>query len=195
MDTFSHAGWGYVVSKRKGMVWWGALAGAMPDLLFFIPSRIEILIEQGWSGLRVGNEPGIWRADGPPLPPELVEAYWRYYVWSHSLVMLATVTALVWVSARVADGRSGAMGAPRARPPAGVQGSPAIKRSRWCWLAVPYALHILMDLPTHERYEGRPFYPLSDWYFSGVSWGDPRILIPNFIALAIALWIVSRRRK
>ncbi|MDQ3169120.1 MAG: hypothetical protein M3Q55_03140 [Acidobacteriota bacterium] len=166
MDTLSHAGWGYVVSRRKGMGWWGALAGAMPDLLFFIPSRVEILIEQGWSrAMNVGGEPGMWRTGGPPLPPELVEAYWRYYVWSHSLVMLAAVT--------------GALALTRFR--------------RWCWLAVPYALHILMDLPTHERYEGRPFYPLSDWHFIGVSWGDPRILIPNFIALALALWFVSRR--
>lgn len=168
MDTLSHAGWGYVVSRRRGMAWWGALAGAMPDLLFFIPSRVEILIEQGWSrAMNVGGEPGMWRTGGPPLPPELVEAYWRYYVWSHSLVMLAAVT--------------GALALTRFR--------------RWCWLAVPYALHILMDLPTHERYEGRPFYPLSDWHFIGVSWGDPRILIPNVIALALAIWLVSRRQK
>ena len=168
MDTFSHAGWGYVVSKRKGMAWWGALAGAMPDLLFFIPSRIELWIESGWSrAVNLGGEPGMWRTGGPPLAPELVEAYWRYYVWTHSLVMLALAT--------------GAIALTRFR--------------RWCWLAVPYALHILMDLPTHERYEGRPFYPLSDWYFIGVSWGDPRILFANYLALAIALWLVSRRQK
>ena len=103
---------------------------------------------------------------GPPLPPDLVEAYWRYYVWSHSLAVLAAVTTVVLLT----------------------------RWRRWAWLAVPYALHILMDLPTHERYEGRPFYPLSDWHFIGVSWSDPRILIPNFVALAIALWFVNRRR-
>jgi membrane-bound metal-dependent hydrolase YbcI (DUF457 family) len=64
---------------------------------------------------------------------------------------------------------------------------------RWCWLAVPYALHVLMDLPTHERYEGRPFYPLSDWHFIGLTWGDPRIFWPNLAALLVALWFVSRR--
>ena len=166
MDTFSHAGWGFVVSKHKRMGWWGALAGAMPDLLFFIPSRIEMLIERGWAGLGVGGEPGIWRADGPPLPPELVEAYWRYYVWSHSLVMLGAATSIVLLT----------------------------RFRRWAWLAVPYALHILMDLPTHERYEGRPFYPLSDWHVIGLSWGDPRIFWPNVAALLLALWFVNRRR-
>ena len=165
MDTASHFGWGYVVSRRKGMAWWGALAGAMPDLLFFIPSKIEQIVERGWAGLRLGGEPGIWKAGGPPLPPELVEAYWRYYVWSHSLVMLALVT--------------GALALTRFR--------------RWCFLAVPYALHILMDLPTHERYEGRPFYPLSDWHFIGLSWSDPRIFWPNVVLLVAALVWVRRR--
>jgi hypothetical protein len=66
---------------------------------------------------------------------------------------------------------------------------------RWAWLAVPYALHILMDLPTHERYEGRPFHPLSDWHVIGLSWGDPRIFWPNVFALVVALWAVNRRRR
>ena len=168
MDTLSHAGWGYVVSKHRGMAWWGALAGAMPDLLFFIPSRIEIVIERGWGvAARIGGEPGVWRAGGPPLPPELVEAYWRYYVWTHSLVMLAAVTLVVATT----------------------------RFRRWCWLAVPYALHIVMDLPTHERYEGRPFYPLSDWYFIGLSWGDPRIFFPNVVLLLVALWWVRKRSR
>jgi len=179
MDTLSHAGWGYVVSKHKRMAWWGALAGAMPDLLFFIPSRVEMLFERGLAGLRVGSEPGIWRAGGPPLPPELVEAYWRYYVWSHSLVMLGLVTALTWVVGAWADARSGAKG--------------PLPFKQCCWLAVPYALHVLMDLPTHERYEGRPFYPLSDWHVIGLSWGDPRIFWPNIAALVFALWWVNRR--
>ncbi|MDQ3071506.1 MAG: hypothetical protein M3R55_17475 [Acidobacteriota bacterium] len=167
MDTFSHAGWGYAASKHKRMPWWGALAGAMPDLLFFIPSRIEMLVEHGLAGLTSGRDPAIWRADGPPLPPDLVEAYWRYYVWSHSLVVLGAVTAAVLMT----------------------------RFRRWAWLAVPYALHILMDLPTHERYEGRPFYPLSDWYFIGVTWGDPRIFFPNVIALLVTLWFVHRRSR
>lgn len=175
MDTLSHAAWGFVVSHPRGraMAWAGAIAGAAPDLLYFIPSKIEQIAEHGWAGVRVGSEPGIWRADGPPLPPDLVEAYWRYYVYTHSLVLLAAVAAAVWLLA------------PRHR--------------RWVWLAVPYTLHILMDIPTHERFETRPFHPLSDWHILGLSWGDPRILIPNYAALLAALvwirkrWHVSRR--
>ena len=31
--------------------------------------------------LTVGSDRSIWRADGPPLPPELVESYFRYYIY------------------------------------------------------------------------------------------------------------------
>ncbi len=60
---------------RTGLVWWGALAGAAPDLLWFIPSGVERFMDHGWRGLTMGRDPAIWRADGPPLPPELVESY------------------------------------------------------------------------------------------------------------------------
>lgn len=59
--------------------WRAALAGVAPDLLFFIPFRIELVLERGWIGLLRPRtaDPGIWRLDGPPLPPELVEAYFK----------------------------------------------------------------------------------------------------------------------
>ena len=173
MDTFSHGAYGYAVShtRRRAVALAGALAGAAPDVLYFVPSRIGIAIDHGLAkALSLGGEPGIWRADGPPLPPELVEAYWRYYVWTHSLVVLAAACAAWWAVA------------PRQR--------------EWLWLAAPYALHILMDVPTHERYETRPLYPLSDWHVAGLSWGDPRIFIPNLVVLAVTfLWIRRRPRR
>ncbi|HEX2339173.1 MAG TPA: metal-dependent hydrolase [Vicinamibacterales bacterium] len=169
MDTLSHAGWGYAsLHAKRALAWWGALAGAAPDLLFFIPSRIEGLIERGWASLRIGGEPGMWRADGPPLPPELVEAYSRYYIKTHSLVFLAVAAAVLML----------------------------IGKRHWAWLAVPYGLHILMDIPTHERYQTQPFYPLSSWSIQGLTWGDPRIFFPNLIALVATLaWVAFRRRQ
>lgn len=168
MDTLSHAGWGFAtLHAQRSLAWWGALAGAMPDLLFFVPSRVESVIATGWAGLAVGSEPGMWRADGPPLPPELVEAYYRYYVKTHSLVLLALAVALLILAGR----------------------------RKWAWLAVPYGLHILMDIPTHERYQTQPFWPLSSWSFEGLTWGDPRIFWPNVILLAAALVFAARRRR
>jgi hypothetical protein len=169
MDIFSHAAWGYAVLHQKPRLrWWAALAGAAPDLLWFIPSAFERVVERGWSAVGVGRDRSIWRADGPPLPPELVEAYFRYYIYTHSLVLLAIVTA-------------------------------ALAMTRWrrlAWLAVPYALHIVMDIPTHERYQTRPFHPLSPWQFEGLTWTDPRIFWPNLFALVLVYgWIFVHRRR
>jgi membrane-bound metal-dependent hydrolase YbcI (DUF457 family) len=173
MDTFSHAAWGYAVLSRlpARVAVAGAIAGAAPDLLFFIPSKVEQIAELGWRrGLSIGGEPGIWRAEGPPLPPELVEAYWRYYVWTHSLLVLAAALAVGWVVAR--------------------------RDRRWLWLGAPYAMHILMDIPTHERYRTQPFYPLWDWQFPGLSWGDPRIFWPHLIVLvSVYVWLWNGRRR
>lgn len=168
MDTVSHALWGYAaLHRRPRLAGWGALAGAAPDLLYFLPMKLEHLVERGAAGLTIGAARGIWRASGPPLPPELVEAYFRYYVWTHSLVVLAAACAVLWV----------------------------VGRRDWIWLAVPYALHILMDIPTHERYQTRPFHPLADWHVTGVSWSDPRIFWPNVAALVAVFWWIRHRRR
>jgi hypothetical protein len=179
MDTLSHAAWGYATlraarpespagrSQRTIRWWWAALAGAAPDLLFFIPSRLEALWNRGWAGLRIGSEPGIWRADGPPLPAELVDAYFRYYVKTHSLVLVAAACALLWLTGR----------------------------RRWLWLAVPYALHIVMDVPTHERYLTRPFWPLSWWHVQGLAWSDPRIFFPHLaVLIGVFAWLKASKR-
>ena len=172
MDTLSHTAWGYATLRWRGPKegWLGALAGAGPDLLYFIPSRIEQVVERGWSALTVGRDPAIWRSDGPPMPPELVEAYHRYYVYTHSLVILALVLLVFLL----------------------------FRRRSWCWFVVPYGLHILMDLPTHERYLTPIFYPLSRWSFEGISWTDPRIFWPNLVALILVyawIWFRTMRRS
>jgi hypothetical protein len=168
MDVFSHALWGYAALHRDaGLRRWGALAGAMPDLLWFVPSTIERVAARGWSAIATGSDRHIWRADGPPLPPDLVAAYFKYYIYTHSLIVLGAITAAVLLS----------------------------RWRRWAWLAVPYGLHILMDIPTHERYQTRPFYPLSSWQFDGLAWADPRVFWPNAVALAIVYaWLIARGR-
>jgi hypothetical protein len=162
--------------------WLGALAGAGPDLLYFVPSRIEQVAEGGWSHLWVGRDPAIWRANGPPMPRELVEAYNHYYVYTHSLVFLGLAVLLFLLSCP-GSGRGQAGG---------------VGRRQWCWYAIPYGLHIVMDVPTHERYLTQAFYPLSSWSFEGLSWTDPRIFWPNWGALILVyawLWARVIRRR
>jgi membrane-bound metal-dependent hydrolase YbcI (DUF457 family) len=172
MDTLSHAAWGWVALRQgqRRLAWWGALAGAAPDLLFFVPYAVEQVATNGFGSLFLAREPAMWTLDGPPLPPILAAAYDRYYVYSHSLVLLAAVLILVW----------------------------ALGARRWLWLGIPYALHILMDIPTHEKFAVQPFFPLSDWRFIGLSWGDPRIFWPHLVLLLAVLawtWRRSRRRE
>ena len=160
MDIVSHAAWGYAALRWRGpkAARIGALSGAGPDLLYFLPSKVEQIVQTGWSALLLERRPGIWRADGPALPPELVEAYHDYYVYTHSLVIAGLVAAALWA---------------------------LLDRRQWLWLLLPYCLHIVMDLPTHERYLTPIFYPLSTWTFSGISWSDPVIFVPNLVALAV----------
>jgi hypothetical protein len=179
VDTLSHGLWGIATlrgarpesragQRQRTIPWWmGALAGAGPDLLFFIPSRVEQWIVTGSPALKTSADAGIWREGGPPLPPELVWAYGRYYVKTHSLVLLALVVIALW----------------------------AAGKRRWTWLAIPYALHILMDIPTHERYRTQPFWPLSSWQFLGLSWADPRIFFPHLaVLIGVYLWLKATKR-
>ncbi|MGH2437715.1 MAG: hypothetical protein ACRDFA_12090 [bacterium] len=171
MDTLSHAGWGYLLLRRQGfsLARRGAVAGAAPDLLYFIPLITERIVETGWAGLLPGaaRDPAIWRSDGPPLPPDLVEAYYDYYRYTHSLVILGLAIVLTGLWRR---------------------------RDR-LWLTAPYVLHILMDIPTHERYLTPFLFPLSTWTIQGIAWSRPLIFWGNWLALAATfLWLRTRQR-
>jgi hypothetical protein len=197
VDIFSHAAWGVAAlraapattrsghSQRRVRWWAAALAGAAPDLLWAIPLVGQRLLGLGTPPPAVSPGEGIWRADGPPLPAYLVEAYYRYYVKSHSLVLLASACAALWLATK-----SG-----RVNPRVNLRGNPRMNPPAWLWLAVPYALHIFVDIPTHERYQTQPFWPLSSWHMQGISWSDPRVFFPNLAALAVVyLWLWRTRR-
>lgn len=169
MDIVSHAGWGYAAlrwrGEKEGRL--GALAGAAPDLLAFAPSAVRHLLIEGLSGRpRPERDPQFWRTPGP-LPPNLQYAYDHYYVYTHSLVILLAVAAAL----RLAGKRS------------------------WVWFCVPYGLHILMDIPTHVRFQTPFLYPLSRWTFQGASWGEPWIFWPNWALLIATLVWVRRSLK
>jgi len=93
---------------------------------------------------------------GPPNPVTIPDWVWFSYGISHSLIVFGVVVALVL----------------------------AIKKSVpvyiWAW-----PLHIFIDIFTHTReYLATPFlWPLSDYKFSGISWGSPSFMIPNVIVM------------
>jgi hypothetical protein len=70
----------------------------------------------------------------------------------------------------------------------------AFRRPVWCMLG--WALHILMDIPTHSAHFPTPFlWPVSCYRFIGVSWWSWQFMALSYTALAlvyVSLW-KSRR--
>jgi hypothetical protein len=152
------------------MARWGLLAGAAPDILTFVPPMARRVAAHGWAGFSRGGSrnPGMWRAGGPPLPGEVIDIYNSYYVYTHSLVILAFVLALVYLAGR----------------------------RDLLWFGLPYACHILLDIPTHERFQTPFLYPVSRWTFEGISWGHPLVFWPNWIALiGVQVYLAIRYRR
>lgn len=170
MDTLSHAAWGYASVRKNGkkMAWWGAVAGAAPDLLTFGPFYIWKFTTKGWEAFSHWGKhsSNIWRKGGPPLPSQILESY-AIYNFSHSLIVLGLLLLLLFFLFK------------RLRP--------------WLWLGIPYGLHIVMDIFTHERYLTPFLFPISDYTFEGISWGRPIIFYPNLVSLAlIYFWIYKK---
>jgi hypothetical protein len=173
VDVVSHALWGYAILRWrvKTAARWGALTGAAPDLLYFSASVVGRVATRGWAGLTSFPkvDRAVWFRDGPPMPQELLDAYWNYYVWTHSFVVLGLLALAWW--------------ALRRRAP---------------WLLLPWALHIFMDIPSHERYLTPFLYPLSTFTVEGCAWSRPPMLIANYGALLVTYaalaWRYRRRR-
>jgi hypothetical protein len=55
-----------------------------------------------------------------------------------------------------------------------------------------WMLHILIDIPLHSReFLPTPFlWPLSDWKFPGISWGNKYFMMVNYTAIIILLFLV-----
>src|SRR3989304_3671338 len=66
--------------------------------------------------------------------------------------------------------------------------------------ALAYPLHILLDIPTHDKtFFPTPFlFPVSDFRIDGISWGDTYFMISNYAALLTVYFFYFRakaRRK
>ena len=65
------------------------------------------------------------------------------------------------------------------------------------WPLLGWALHVLMDIPTHSARFPTPFlWPISSFRFVGISWRQRWFVILNYAALAVVfllLWIARRR--
>ena len=60
-----------------------------------------------------------------------------------------------------------------------------------------WPIAILMDIPTHSReFLPTPFlWPLSDWQFPGISWGNGWFMLVNYILIIAAFIYISIKNK
>lgn len=89
-------------------------------------------------------------------PPNFPDYIGFLYSLSHSLVICALVFAIIY----------------------------AFKKKIYLWM-IGWPLHILMDIPTHEKaFFATPFlYPLSNFTVDGIRWSNPYIFSINWILL------------
>ena len=121
------------------------LAHGLYGAAIFGPTRDERLMFLGGA---MGMLPdvivyGVYAIQGYTIP-YVPEASLGLYHWTHSLVVIAVIALVLFI----------------------------IKK-KWALLALPYALHILFDIPTHCGTFGTvPFFPLSNWSTCGFNYAD-----------------------
>ncbi len=179
MDIFAHGVWAGAAAaaanpklRRPVRLYWAGAWGVFPDLAAFTPSFV-LGVWAAAMGLAPITNRFFFLRHGmiDALPPLLRPE--NLYRFSHSLVIFAVVFGVVWWLRR----------------------SPAFVMLGW-------PLHILMDIPTHRagRY-GTPFlWPISDYRFDGISWGQGWFMILNWsliaaVCLALVVWRHRARRR
>ncbi len=65
------------------------------------------------------------------------------------------------------------------------------------WTMLGWFFHILIDIPTHSyQFYPTPFlWPVSGWYFHGISWGAPWFLILNYSVMVLVYYFFWRKKK
>jgi hypothetical protein len=173
MDIFAHGMWAgaaAIAAKRKLArpvhPGWAALCGVFPDLVAFTPSFALGLWFWLFRGLAASGRFFFLS----PVLRDALPGFLRpdaLYHYSHSLVIFSAVFGFAWW----------------------LRGRPVLAMMGW-------SLHILMDIPTHRagRY-GTPFaWPLTDYRFDGISWGQQWFMILNWSAIAVVCLILLTSR-
>ena len=71
-----------------------------------------------------------------------------------------------------------------------------ILTKKWFWPLTAWAIHILIDIPTHSfRFFPTPFlWPISNYMFDGISWGTSWFMLVNYSALIIVYIVIAHNR-
>lgn len=177
MDVFAHTLWTnalfhFKYHQQRRLRYLAAFFGVAPDLVGFAPLFVYLVL----SGRMFSGE---------RFP--FAETNWTFgfasntYNFTHSLVVFAVVTGIVTLVMYLRN---------RTSP---------LPKMLFPWPMLGWALHILIDIPTHPDFYSTPFlYPLSGFKnHHGVSWGHPVFMAVNYsllIAVYIGLYFYQRRK-
>lgn len=168
MDVFAHTLWTNAVfhfkyHNNRKMRYLAAFFGVAPDLVGFTPVFIYLVL----SGKIFFGERFAYMAD----------SNWTYrfaeqaYNYTHSLVVFSFCFLLVLLIGnlylRVKRG--------------------PLFRGWFFWPMLGWALHILIDIPTHPHFYSTPLlFPISSFEnHRGIPWSDPMFMVVNYSLLAI----------
>ena len=104
---------------------------------------------------------------GPPAISSLPKWLFAAYNMTHSLIIFAIVFIAVYLIAK-----------------------------KWFWALTAWAIHILIDIPTHStRFFPTPLlWPLSDFVINGISWATPWFMVLNYTSLLIIFIIIAHNK-
>ncbi len=173
MDVFAHTFWTNALfhlkyHKQRRLRYLAAFFGVVPDLVGFTPLFVYMIFSgRFFSGERF----------------PFAETNWTFsfaehaYNYTHSLVIFSLAFVSVLVIGNIY--RYFKYQSDSTKP---------IFRFWFFWPMLGWALHILIDLPTHPDFYHTPFlFPISDYQFTGgVSWGHPVFMAINYSLLIIA---------
>ncbi|MFQ5900907.1 MAG: hypothetical protein ACE5IH_05065 [Thermodesulfobacteriota bacterium] len=114
----------------------------------------------------------IFNGEYTPGPPSLdVLPYWTFltYDFTHSFVSVAIVFGLCFSF-----------------------------RKDILFPLLSWPFHILLDFPFHtkEYFPAHIFWPISNFYVDGISWGNPWVWYPNLAGVLIVLgWRFKNKKK
>lgn len=182
MDVLAHTLWTNAVfhlkyHKQRRMRYLAAFFGVAPDLIGFIP----VFVYLTFSGKIFGGGTASHLFSGTNWTFGFAAEAYQY---THSLVIFAFSFLIVM-----------AVGNLYLKAKQG-----PLYRFWFFWPMLGWALHILIDIPSHPDFYNTPFlYPLSNYrYHHGVSWANPTYMLINYSALImtyVVLYIYQKRKN
>lgn len=184
MDVFAHTLWTNALfhlkyHKQRRLRYLAAFFGVVPDLIGFAPMFIYLIFSgRFFSGEKFPFAETNWT----------FEFATRAYDFTHSIVIWAAIFVIILIIGnliRYLKNKKDPI-----RP---------LFKLWFFWPFLGWALHIMIDFPTHPDFYNTPIlFPLSDYkYTGGVAWSHPTFMAINYgllIAAYIGIYIYQKRK-